>query len=51
MTPYKLYTDVALLKSLLKSISAYIAAANAPRNAAPSVLSRDGMTDGGQDMF
>lgn len=51
MTPYKLYTDVALLKSVLKSISAYIAAANAPRNAAPSVLSRDGMTDGGQDMF
>jgi len=45
VTPYKLYTDIALLKSVLKSISAYIAAAKAPRKAAPSVLSRDGMTD------
>jgi len=51
VTPYKLYTDVGLLKSVFKSMGAYIAAAKAPKKAAPSVLSRDGMTDGGQDMF
>lgn len=50
MTPYKLYTDVALLKSVVKSINAYIAAAKVPKRATPSVLSRDGMTDGEQDV-